>query len=489
MESVLSHEIKIRSFQILASIATGLLLRLVLGLDPVWWLAWLAPVPLLLLAFRFDEANARWIVALAAIIGISSNFHYYRVVMPLAAAIAVVAVQAWLWVFVVLASRRLVDRHKAWWVAFVYPVLWVAVDTLMAAFLPDGNWASLAYSQSDVLPVLQIASLFGVGGVLFLIALIPSTLAVAISQGGKLRNGWIAYATAILLLFGSIGYGVARLRRPVDGKETIFGLIAVDDAIGLKASAGYSSNILKEYDRGVVSLAGRGAQVIVLPEKVAMLTPILAQRWQQHLGEMAGRNHVWLEAGVGIEDGKSRVNLAWLFTNEGALAASYQKHHMAPPERRDQYSSGSDYAVHKIDGQTYGLAVCKDMHFAALGRAYGKLQACVMLVPAWDFAYLDAWLEARTTVARGVENGYSVVRSSREGLLTVSDAYGRVLAERKSGAMPGSLLLAKMKIGDRVPTLYTHIGDLFGWICVMVSGAFLLMDRRGSVVAGQISED
>jgi apolipoprotein N-acyltransferase len=66
------------------------------------------------------------------------------------------------------------------------------------------------------------------------------------------------------------------------------------------------------------------------------------------------------------------------------------------------------------------------MHFAALGRAYGQRQAAVMLVPAWDFDYLDAWMEARTTVVRGIENGYAVVRSSREGFLTVSDAYGRI---------------------------------------------------------------
>lgn len=483
---MLSDTIKIRALQIFASIATGILLRFVVGLTPVWWLAWVVPVPLLLLAFRFDGPNARWIVAMAAIIGISSNFHYYQVVMRLPVVIAVIVGQAWLWVFIVLATRRLVMRYKSWWVAFVYPMLWVAVDTLMAAFLPDGNWASLAYSQSDVLPVLQITSLFGVGGVLFLISLIPSTLALAIAYGRELRNGWIAYATAIVLLVTSIGYGVVRLRHPVDGKETTFGLIAVDDPIGLKASEGYSSNILREYDRGVASLAGQGAQVIVLPEKVAMLTPLLALRWQQHLSGLAARFHVWLEAGIGIDDGNSRANLAWLFTNKGVLAASYRKHHMAPPERRERYSSGIDYAVQKINGQTYGLAVCKDMHFAALGRAYGKRQASVMLVPAWDFAYLDAWLEARTTVTRGVENGYSVVRSSREGLLTVSDAYGRVLAERESGTMPGSSLLAKMRIGDRVPTLYTKTGDLFGWICVILSGAFLLMDRRGTVVAGHV---
>jgi apolipoprotein N-acyltransferase len=469
-----------RALQIAAAVAIGVLLRFIVGLNPVWWLVWVAPVPLLVLAFRLGKQDARWMVTLAAVIGVTSNFHYLRLVMPLPMVIAVVVGQAWLWVFIVLATRRLVVRYKTWWAAFSYPVLWAAMDTLMASLLPDGDWASLAYSQSDILPVLQVTSLFGVPGLLFLITLVPSTLALAIAYGRGLRNGWIAYATATLLLVASVSYGVMRLQRPVKGSETAFGLVAVDDAIGLKASAGYASNILRKYDQQVASLAVRGAAVIVLPEKVAMLTPLSAQQWQEHLGGLAAQGRIWLEAGVGIDDGKGRVNLAWLFTPDGKLAASYQKHHMAPGERREKYVSGADYAVHSINGQNYGLAICKDMHFAALGRAYGSREAAVMLVPAWDYGYFDAWMEARTTVTRGVENGYAVVRSSREGLLTVSDPYGRVVAERESSAMPGSSLLARLNVADRVPTLYTRIGGLFGWTCVVVSGVFLLMGRRGA---------
>ena len=77
------------------------------------------------------------------------------------------------------------------------------------------------------------------------------------------------------------------------------------------------------------------------------------------------------------------------------------------------------------------------MHFAALGRAYGQRQAGVMLVPAWDF-YADRFIANGMTVMRGVESGYTVVRSAREGLLMVSDPYGRVVAQRDSAFMPGS---------------------------------------------------
>jgi apolipoprotein N-acyltransferase len=100
-----------------------------------------------------------------------------------------------------------------------------------------------------------------------------------------------------------------------------------------------------------------------------------------------------------------------------------------------------------------------------------------MLIPAWDF-YFDAWLAARTTLTRGVENGYTVIRSSREGLLTVSDPFGRVLAERPSQSLPGSTLLLTVNIAPPIATLYTRIGDLFGWLCVASATAMLLAGGR-----------
>jgi apolipoprotein N-acyltransferase len=463
--------------KIAAAVAAGVLLRFAVGLQPVWWLVWLAPVPLLLIAIRFRPRDARWMVYLAAVIGTSCNFHYFRLVMPLPAVITVIAAQSLLWGFLIFATRRVVVRYQAWWTVFVYPVLCVAVDTLMAALLPDGNWGSLAYSQADQLPILQIASLFGTAGLLFLISLVPSTLALVIAYGRSLRRGFVAYAITALLLASSLIFGYHRLQEPLGGAETKFGLVSIDDPIGVGASAAYTSKIFSEYDQRVAELAAQGAQVVVLPEKIAMLTPAMVTERQQHFSALARENRVWLEVGLGIDDGKNPANWAWLFAPDGSLAASYEKHHMAPPERREHYATGTDYSLETIDGQSYGLAICKDMHFAAFGRAYGQRHAAVVLVPAWDFDYLDGWIEARTTLFRGIENGYAVIRASREGLLTASDAYGRILAEVPSSAMPGRSLLLKVVIAAPVQTLYTRIGNIPGWLCVAAAAVSLSLGR------------
>jgi apolipoprotein N-acyltransferase len=455
------------------TIMAGWMLRHVVGLTPVWWLAWLAPAALLALAYRAADTPARWIVGCAALIAVSVNLPYYQTVMPAGAALAVTLAQALVWQLAVMGARRVVLRHQRWWAVFAYPVAWTAIDTLMAALLPDGNWGGIGYSQYDFLPALQIGALAGTGGVTFIVSLVASALAMALAFGTRARHVRHACAAAAVLSLTTLGYGAQRLQTAPapEGRDVIFGLVAVDDASGLQATAIYSEPIWRQYEHHIVYLARQGASVIVLPEKVAMMSPAQAETTQQRFAALAARLNVWIEIGVGIDDAggdKPRVNLAWLLSPDGALAQRYQKRHMAPPEHG--YRAGDGYAMHTIGGVRYGLAICKDMHFAALGRAYGQRQAGVMLVPAWDFG-ADRVIATAMTTMRGVENGYTIVRSSREGLLTVSDPYGRLLARQDSAPMPGSAMLARVKVSAPVPTLYTRIGDAFGWLCVVIAVA------------------
>ena len=45
-------------------------------------------------------------------------------------------------------------------------------------------------------------------------------------------------------------------------------------------------------------------------------------------------------------------------------------------------------------------------------------------------------MAANMTKMRGIESGFMVVRSARDGLLSVTDAYGRVLASDRSERLP-----------------------------------------------------
>jgi apolipoprotein N-acyltransferase len=112
-----------------------------------------------------------------------------------------------------------------------------------------------------------------------------------------------------------------------------------------------------------------------------------------------------------------------------------------------------------------------------LSRQYGKDGTGLMLVPAWDFGD-DDWLHDRMAVMRGVESGFSIARAAKEGLLTVSDDRGRVLAEQKSSSAPFATLIANVPVRHDT-TLYARLGDWFAWLNVGLLLVILASLGRG----------
>ncbi|HWL88562.1 MAG TPA: nitrilase-related carbon-nitrogen hydrolase, partial [Polyangiaceae bacterium] len=120
---------------------------------------------------------------------------------------------------------------------------------------------------------------------------------------------------------------------------------------------------------------------------------------------------------------------------------------------------------------TWGVAICKDMDFTALSRAYGEAGAGLMLVPGWDFV-VDRIHHGHMAVMRGVESGFGVVRAAKNGFLTVSDNRGRILAEATRDSAPFATLIAEVPaVHDG--TLYLRFGDWFAWV-VLATFAFTL---------------
>jgi len=461
-------------FNLVAAVIVGAALWFVLNLEPIWWLAWFLPGLLFALALRSRLWVARGLVALAVLIGVSSNFAYLRSVTLLPVAVMLIALMTLMWVFIYGTAWRIVKAYDSAWTVLALPVVAVAVDTLLANFNPDGNFGSLAYTQAHVLPVAQLASVFGLGGILFVLMLANSALGLALTDGMKRRGAAQVYVVVLLTVASTVAFGWWRLSERPEGSRVTVGIASVDDFIR-GADTPASQAVWARYEAQVGELARGGASLVLLPEKIDVLPTVDAERRKARLAAVARENRVWLVAGVGVDTGTQRRNEAWWFGPDGRLVTNYLKHFMAPPER--EFVPGNEFPVNDIAGVRYGVAICKDMHFASLGRGFGAQHARVMLVPAWDFDR-DAWITARMTHMRGVENGFAVVRASRDGLLSISDAYGRELAVEPSAGLPGATLLRTVEVGGEVNTLYTRIGDLLGWVCVVAAAFWLVAAIR-----------
>jgi apolipoprotein N-acyltransferase len=454
------------------AVAGGLLMRWSFGLHPVWWLAWVAPALLLVAVLRSPRWPAFALALVAGLIAASANLHYLATVMPLPAAVLVVVLLALLWVLVVGQARRVMIATASPWAVLAYPLLWCAADTLLAQLHPDGNWSSLAYSQAGFAPALQIVSLVGVAGLVFVLSLVPAALAFAVVRGWRAACFPLALASALVV--ACVGFGAARMPPPPAPQGELIGMAVIDDFIGPRVPAAQAERIWAQYERHVETLAGQGARMVLLPEKIAVLAPAGADAIRQRMAALAARAKVWLALGVGTDEGR-KTNHLWLFAPDGRLAADYVKHHLAPPE--GDFAAGSRFDVQAVDGTRYGLAICKDVHFAQFGRNYAARGAQALLVPAWDFGE-DGDYAARLSAVRGVETGMPMVRAAREGLLTISDAYGRVIDEKASAPLPGATLLGRVPAPLSGGTLYARTGDVFGWLCTAAAVVLMLRYRR-----------
>jgi apolipoprotein N-acyltransferase len=129
-----------------------------------------------------------------------------------------------------------------------------------------------------------------------------------------------------------------------------------------------------------------------------------------------------------------------------------------------------------------GIAICKDMDFPQMIRDYGARGVTLMLVPAWDFVK-DGRLHARMAVIRGVENGFALARAASDGRLTLSDRYGRIVAEAVTARdRPVSLV---GDVGLRSGgTFYARFGDIFGWLIVALA-TLLVATRLYAIIRKQ----
>ena len=76
-------------------------------------------------------------------------------------------------------------------------------------------------------------------------------------------------------------------------------------------------------------------------------------------------------------------------------------------------------------------------------------------------------------ILRGVENGFSIIRTARQGRLTISDHYGRVTSETNCSNGQTASLIGKVSL-EKINSFYTQFGDWFGLV-IIVSATLIIV--------------
>ena len=131
------------------------------GLDAFAPLVWMAPIPLLALAFRRSSGRTAVMAFLAyALGGLNMAPFLSRLVSP-AAVVAALFVPALAYTLAVLAQRYALLRLRHWVSIFAFPAAWTTYEFLVSYLSPHGTATNLAYSQARALPLVQLAAVTG----------------------------------------------------------------------------------------------------------------------------------------------------------------------------------------------------------------------------------------------------------------------------------------------------------------------------------------
>jgi apolipoprotein N-acyltransferase len=440
------------------------------GLHPLWWLTWFAPLPVLLVAARISGVSAFGLATATWFLGGLNMWRYFVSVMgpakaslltwlvPLGAILApacVFGIGVTLW-------RVLVRRGAPGKAALALPSVWVAYEYLQFLLWPHGTWGSLAYTQMDFLPFVQLAALTGVWGMSFFLLLAPATIAALMTGTGRSKRNLAI--TVAGLFAAALLFGWSRLHfTPAPVRTVVVGLVASDTPNNVyPQEPEQTARLMRDYLDQVKTLAAHGAKVIVLPEKLGVVVdPKSTADIDGMMHAAAGETGTEIVAGFIRKSSTAKLNEARVYLNTDLAPLFYEKEHMLPAFESSFKVGTERVSLDEASGK-WGVAICKDMDFPRLSRQYGADDVGLMLVPAWDFVD-DGWLHGRMAMLRGVESGFSIARAPKQGVLTVTDDRGRVLAKRKTDAASFATLLESVPVRNDV-TLYRRLGDWFAWL-------------------------
>jgi apolipoprotein N-acyltransferase len=374
-----------------------------------------------------------------------------------------------------LADRLLAPRLGGFTATLIFPLGVTALDFLGMTSNPLGSFGAQAYTQYGNLPFLQLLSLTGMWGITFLVNWFATVVNYAWERSfswPQIRRGLAVFAGIMLLV---MVYGSVRLVfcQPEAGTVRVAGLTAVDfraeqeEFFGTmnedwEAFRKLAATRQDPYFEGTIREARAGAKIILWPEGAIPGAgedeAALIARGQ----EVAAQEGIYLMMPLftQFQDERPFENKLIVVDPDGEIVVEHYKY---GGQMFEGFRPG-DGVLRTVDtpyGTLSGI-ICWDTDFPVEVSQAGRNGTDLLLSPSLEWRAIDP-MHAQMAVFRAIENGVSVVRQADNGLSVVADPYGRILAEMDHFTASERVMVAQVPTKG-VFTVYSVIGDLFGWL-------------------------
>jgi len=383
-----------------------------------------------------------------------------------------------------LADRLLAPRVKGFAATLIYPLAVTAIYFLYNHPSPIGSFGTPGYEQYNNLALIQLVSITGLWGLTFLVSWCGPVINWAWERSFtwvEIRRGLLVFAAIVgsVLLFGGLRLAFAQhqpgtVRIHSFSPQSITFEEEPDRATDIEGFRRWSQEMNDALIAGTIREAQRGAQIVLWSEGASGGVEEDTNALIARAREVAQKESIYIALGLWIYfPGQERPweNKLVIIDPSGEIVIDHDKFGATILYGMMGAGEAKQGAYTLKTAETpYGTVsgvVCWDADFPVTMRQAGKYKTDIMFVANGDPTEGPVTdLHAQQHIFRAIENGFSLVRhDAQNGLSVATDPYGRILAMVDLSSASEWVMDAQVPI-QGVFTLYSIIGDLFGWLTV-----------------------
>lgn len=404
---------------------------------------------------------------------------------------------------------------------FLVPSAWVGLEYLRGLLFTGFPWAFAGYTQARLSPLIQIADIFGVYGLSFLVVLVnlaiygyffrrDEGMAVLGLEGRK-----AAVLVALVLLTSTLAYGFIKIdvfeARLPNWKPMKVGVAQGNIEQSIKWDPKHRSKTIEIYSALSLKAALDGPKLIVWPESAVPFYLIYENKLGGLVRDVARDSHTYLLTGSphfednepGSVEWESYYNSAFLIDPAGDIKGRYDKVKLVPfgeyvPMKKvlffvkkltagfGDFTPGPGHMPIDMDGVGLGILICFESIFPDISIAAVKSGARMLVVltnDGWFGPTSAAYQHFDMAILRAVENRVYLIRAANRGISGVVDPLGRVIEETGLLTRESFVVEAATRDRDGVgrQTFFAVYGRFFPIALILFfifASIFKIKDRR-----------
>jgi len=325
----------------------------------------------------------------------------------------------------------------------------------------------------------QYISLFGLPGAVFMTSWFASIINYAWENDfnwTKSKKLALTYGALVLavVVFGAVK--MSSLVGPESETVKIASVVFIpEDGQAVDMQEIYDQKTPHPFDERMSDIAERtkiaastGAKFVSFPEYSILIDEENRDRLITKSQEIAKDNnvHFAITYAYFVQEGKGE-NILLFIDDKGNILLDYAKKYLVGIGDIGEtavFKKGPEI-IQSVDTPygRIGLSICRDIDMAKYLVQAGRQNVDIMISPAYEW---PTSLVINLGYMRAIENGFSLVRPTYNGISFASDFNGNVLATMEFDPAESGIMYADVPTKG-VRTLYPHIGDIFGWLCVV----------------------